>query len=137
MAQIAALTLNDGQATPVAKTFSPTVASLNESRWIDKTTGRLVGIPTIVLKSQLPGKTSPHFKVTAEVALPVMETVSNANAQGYVAPPQEAYRVKFLLTAIMPARSGVQERKDGAAFMRNLMNNAQFLSLISDFEQPF
>lgn len=137
MAAIANLSLNDGQVTPVARTFNPSVASLNESRWLDRSLGRLVGIPTIVLKSSLPSKTSPHFKVMAEISIPVMETITNANAAGYAAPPQEAYKLKGMVTFICPARSSEAERRDIAAFMASLLGNSQFTTLVRQFEQPY
>lgn len=137
MAQIASLSLLDGQATPVARVFSPVIASLNEASWMDRTSGRLIGVPIVKLKSSLPGKSSPHFKVTAEVHLPVLENITNANAAGYSAPPQVAFVVKSITTFIMPARAGLQERKDITAFLSNLLINPQFTALTQNFEMPF
>jgi len=87
MASIANLSLLDGQETPVALVFSPVTAALNESTWMDRSSGRLIGVPIVKLKSVLPGKSSAHFKVSAEIHLPVLETITNANASGYSAPP--------------------------------------------------
>lgn len=137
MAQIANLSLLDGQATPVAKVFSPTTAALDQSSWMDRSFGRLIGVPIVKLKSILPGKSSAHFKVSAEIHLPVLETITNANASGYAAPPSVAYTVKGLVTFIMPARSALQERKDITAYMSNLLKDAQFLALTQNFEMPY
>jgi len=137
MASITNLSLLDGQATPVAKVFTPVTASLDVAKWTDKTSGRFIGLPTVVLKSAVPSNTSPHFKVMAEVHLPVLETITNANASGYTAPPSVAYTVKALVTLIMPARSALQERKDLVAFTSNLLVNPQVKALVEGFEMPY
>lgn len=137
MSQIANLSLLDGQATPVAKVFTPVKAALNEAEWSDKSSGRYIGLPTVSMSSRVPLRNSPFFKVNVEVRLPVLETITNANAGGYTAPPKEAYSVKFVGTFICPDRSGLQERKDIAAFASNLLKDAQFLKLVTDFEMPY
>lgn len=137
MGAIANLSLLDGQATPVAKVFTPTKASDDIAKWSDKSSGRYIGLPTVTISSRIPMPKSPLFKVNFEIVLPVLETITNANANGYSAPPQVAYEVKAVGTFICPDRSAVQERKDIAAFASNLFKDAQFLKLITDFESPY
>lgn len=137
MAAIANMTLLDGQATPVAKVFTPAKAALDSAQWSDRSSGRYIGLPTINIQSKIPVKNSPLFKVNFSVDLPVLETITNANASGYTAPPQVAYVERVVGTVFSHARSGVQERKDICAFTSNLFKDPQFVNLVVNFEQPY
>lgn len=137
MSQIAPMSLMDGQATPVAKVFSPSKAALDVAQWADKSSGRYVGLPTVKMSSRIPVKGSPLYKVNVEIVLPVLETITNANASGYAAPPAEAYSLKFIGAFICPERCALAERKDIAAFASNLLKDVQFLNLINNFEAPW
>jgi len=137
MTAIANLVLNDGQATPVAKTFTPTRAALDEAMWQDRTSGIFTGMPTILLSSRKPNKTSDLFKVRATVKLPVMEVVSNATYSGITPAPQVAYTLQATVDLILPARSSLQNRKDIRSFVANLLSNTQLTNLVDNFESPY
>lgn len=137
MSTIASLVLNDGQTTPVAKTFTPTVASLDMAVWQDRTAGIYTGMPTIMLSSRKPTKGSALFKVKASVKIPVMEVVSNSTVSGILPAPTIAYTLQANVELLLPERSTLQNRKDVNAFVANLLANVQFKSLIENFESPY
>jgi hypothetical protein len=147
MTAIANLVLNDGQATPVARTFNPTVAALNRAVWQDRSSGILTGMPTVILTSRLPGVipitgkdakgSSDMFKVMASIKIPVMEVVSNSTYSGLAPAPQIAYTLSAKLEFMIPARCTLQNRKDIQAFAANLLANSQFTTLLTNFEAPY
>lgn len=136
MGQIANISLLDGQATPVAKIFTPSRNTLDRAMWSDKSSGRFIGLPAIEITSRTPIKGSPLYKVGVQIVLPTLETITNANAQGYAAPPALAYETKFVGSFICPSRCSQQERKDIAAFASNLFKDAQFIAALVDFTMP-
>lgn len=137
MTAIANLVLNDGQTTPVAKTFTPTVASLDQAVWQDRSLGIFTGMPTVILSSRKPVKGSPLFRVKGTVKLPVMEVVSNSSVSGISPAPTVAYTLQANVELLLPERSNLQDRKDLNAYTANLMADAQFKSLVENFESPY
>jgi hypothetical protein len=137
MAQIANLVLPNGRATPVNVTFTPVMAALSEAKWSDKTSGRYIGLPTVALRTRIPVKGSDLFKITGVITVPTLETITNANASGYTAPPAEAYSHTVKFEMFCPARGSLIEREDSAAFASALFKDAQFLALVRGFEMPY
>lgn len=137
MSAIQNLVLNDGQTTPVPSTFTPTVASLDQAVWQDRSLGIFTGMPTVILSSRKPVKGSPLFRVKATVKLPVMEVVSNSTVSGIAPAPTVAYTLQANVELMIPERSNLQNRKDIAAYTANLMADAQYKSLVENFESPF
>lgn len=66
MTAFAALTaINDGQATPVAHTFSPvSIDAAGIAKWVDRVGGISIGFPTVTLSVREPSKSSRAYKVT-------------------------------------------------------------------------
>lgn len=137
MSAIANLVLNDGQATPVAMTFSPTVASIDQAVWQDRSGGIYTGMPTVMLSSRKPVKGSPLFRVKATVKLPVMEVVSNSTVSGIAPAPTIAYTLQANVELMLPERSALQDRKNVNALVANLLVDAQVKNLIENFESPY
>lgn len=137
MTAIANLVLNDGQATPVAKTFTPTVAALDKAIWQDRSSGIFTGMPTVILSSRKPLKGSPLFKVNVTVKLPVMEVVSNSTVSGISPAPTIAYTLMANTELILPERSTLQNRQDIRAFIANALMDVQVTTLVDNFESPY
>lgn len=137
MSNIAPLVLLDGQTTPVAKTFAPTVASMDSAMWQDRSGGIYTGMPTIVLSSRRPVKGSDLFKVRATVKLPVMEVVSNTSYAGIAPAPTISYTMMANVEIITPSRSTLQNRKDIVSFTKNLLADVQLTNLVYNFESPY
>lgn len=140
MAQIAAITLNDGQATPVAKTFNPQDASSDLARWIDRSGGIAVGMPSITLSmADASVQSDPNAKtrVKMKISLPVMEVISNNTIAGYTPQPAVAFTCQAVVELIAPARSSLQNRKDLLAFTKNLLAQAVVSTAFENFERPW
>ena len=133
MSAIAALVLNDGQAAPVAKTFTPMDCTSALATWSDRTSGIALGMPQVTL-SLVTGKEA--VKVTGKVALPVMEVISGSDG-GYTPSPKVAYTVLSKFEMVLPNRSSLQNRKDVSAFLKNLLADAVVTKAVEEFERPY
>lgn len=140
MTAIAALSLLDGQATPVAHTFSPVTIKDGIAWWADRSTGISVGFPTVTFSSKQPQKTangSKNYKVTLKVTLPVLEQTSPSTGTGIQPAPTKGYDLIANLEFVLPERSTLAQRKDILAYAKNLMSNALVTAGVQDFETVF
>lgn len=129
MPAFADIVINDGATTPVAKTFSvkKTVGTL--SMWEERSSG----IPVAYTKLQSETKDSDTVRrVKLAIALPVLETVSGVNAQGYTPAASVAFTVRANVEYILPQRCSLQNRKDINAFIKNALAHATFQTVIQD-----
>lgn len=139
MTAIAALTLNDGAATPVAHTFSPVnIDQVGVARWADRSGGIALGFPVISFSLRSPTKTSRNYKLTAKVVTPVLEVTSPSTSTGIQPAPTKAYDIIFNVDATLPERSTLQQRKDAYAFLKNFLGNATVMqNAIEQFESVY
>lgn len=138
MTAIAALTLADGQATPVSKTFAPVNIDTNGvARWADRSGGIALGYPSVTFSSKAPTKTSRSYKVTAKVVVPVLEQTSASTATGIQPAPTLSYSLIANVEFVLPERSTLQNRKDLLAYLRNYLASGVINAGIQDFESVY
>lgn len=139
MTQFATITINDGQATPVAHTFTARRLQEGIAKWQDISGGIAVGFPTITasLREPVRGSKSPNYKATIKVALPVLEVVNSSTYSGITPAPTKAYDVVASLDIIMPERSALQNRKDIRAYLANLLANADIKAMVEDLNMVY
>lgn len=125
MTAIAALTINDGAATPVAHTFSPVnIDAAGVAKWVDRSSGIALGFPTITFSMRQPNKVNRNYKVTTKVVYPVLEQTSASTASGIQPAPTKAYDLVFNGEFILPERSTLAQRNDLLAFVKNYFASA-------------
>lgn len=129
-----ALTINDGQATPVAHTFSPKTLIGTEAAYVDRVGGITVGFPSVTVNSTPPTKTSRLNKVRLKVVMPVLEVVNAATYNGITPAPTKAYDMTFDCMFFLPERSSLAQRKDILAYAKNLLANALTTALVETQE---
>lgn len=136
MTAIAALTLADGQATPVNHTFSPapSAAGTGLARWVDRSGGVALGYPAVTFTMREPSKSSRTFKVSAKVVIPVLEQTSASTATGIQPAPTLAYNLLANLEFVMPERSTLAQRKDLLAYTKNYIADAVLQNAVQNFE---
>jgi hypothetical protein len=142
MAARANVVINDGQAAPVAHTFSPNsgdgnVPGVSTIMFEDRSGGVQVGYPVITFSTRKPTKTMPNNKIVVTVRVPVLENVTNSTTSGIAPAPTVAYDVISKNEFILPSRSSVAVRKDLLAYVKNLYSNAVFTAAIQDLESPW
>lgn len=136
MGNITTLTLNDGQATPVAHSFEPTRVGETLAIYHDKVSGVMAGYPSVSLGNRLPVKENGNYKVTARIRIPVLETAATA-ASGFTPGPTVAYQLSANVDFVIPARATSAERDDLLAYTANLLDNAVVVSAVEDMDNPY
>lgn len=136
------IVLNDGQATPVAHTFSPNsgdgnVPGVSVISYEDRSSGIQVGFPTIAIATRKPNRTNRNYKITANVRVPVMENVSNSTVSGIAPAPTVAYDVSSTHHFTLPERSTLAARKDLLAYVKNLCIHAVMVQAVETLESPW
>jgi len=135
MSQQTSLVLNDGQTTPVAKTFSARGADMSLATWKDISSGIAIGNPVITLSNKDSEGNNGVYRVEARVTLPVLEVISG-DAQGYTASPKIAYKMFGKVELVSPNRATLQNRKDLLAFVKNLLAHAVMTETSVNFDPP-
>ena len=125
MTAIAALTINDGQATPVAHTFNPVnIDQQGVAKWADRSGGIALGFPIITFSMKNPTKQSRNYRVVVKVTTPVLEQTSPSTATGIQPAPTKAYDLIFNGEFVLPERSTLAERNNILAYVKNFFANA-------------
>jgi len=138
MSAIATLSLNDGQATPVLKTFSPNGTKEGIASWSDRSGGIALGYPTITHSLKTPTKGSRAYKMTAKVVLPILEQTSASTATGIQPAPTLAYNLLANIEFVLPERCTSAQRKDLLAFVKNFLATTGVVTpAVVDFEPVY
>lgn len=138
MSAIAALTLADGQTTPVNHTFNPVnIDSAGIAKWADRSGGIALGYPVVTFSLRSPTKTSRNFKLTAKVVTPILEVTSPSTSTGIQPAPTKAYDLLATIDMVLPERSSVAQRKDLLAYLKNFLANAVMTAAVENQETVF
>jgi len=138
MAQIAALVLADGQATPVNHTFAPLgTDSTGVAKWVDRSGGIAIGYPTVTMQVREPSKSVRNYKVTRRIVLPILEQTSPSTATGIQPAPTVAYNLIQDVTWVLPERSTLAQRQDLLAFAKNFDANAVLTEAVKNYDPAY
>lgn len=140
MAAIANIVINDGAGTPVAHTFAPAKAVADYALLEDRAAGVYIGYNKLTFSLTRPtGATqvaNRNLKLSIKIETPKMETLSSNDA-GIIPPPTVSYRPVVELTATLPERCSLQDRKDLQAFIKNALANAFVTNAFENYELPY
>jgi len=146
MPALAAITINDGAATPVAHTFNPSGPDQNGVNYFyDRSGGVAIGFPAISIDLKEP-KPAPAggqsgrdrvYRATVKVVFPVLEVTSPTTGTGIQPAPTKSYDLIFRGEFVLPERSTLQNRKDIFAFAKNILANSNVTSLVQDLESIY
>lgn len=141
MAAIANIVLNDGQATPVAKTFAPAKTSADFALLEERSSGIYIGFNKLTMMIKRPegpaNQANRNLKLMIKIETPKLENVTNSTVSGIAPAPTISYRPVVELTATLPERCQLQDRKDLQAFIKNVLNNAFVTSAFENYELPY
>lgn len=138
MPAIAAITINDGQATPVAHTFNPIETDLPKYRENGNSAVPVAGQSEILMSlREAQNNVDGINKAVISLKLPVLETVSGSTIGGYTPGPKVAYYMTAKLECLLPNRSTAAQRKDLRVMLANLLANAQLISMVESLEKPY
>jgi len=136
MGAVTALSLNDGQATPVAHSFEPTKVGESLAVYHDKVSGVIAGYPSVSIGTRFPTQENGNYKVTLRVKLPVLETAATA-ASGFTPGPTVAYMLSGNMDFVIPNRASEAERDDLLAYCKNLLADAAIDAVTVDMDPPY
>lgn len=133
------ITINDGQATPVAHTFTARRIDAGIAKWQDLSSGIAVGFPTITatLREPVRGNKSSIYKANVKITLPVLEVVNSSTYSGITPAPTKAYEVVANLEILMPERSTLADRKNIHAYLVNALNQLDLKAMITDLNMVY
>lgn len=133
------ITINDGQATPVAHTFTARRIDNGVAKWQDISGGIAVGFPTITssLREPIKGSSTPLYKDVMKITLPVLEVVNSSTYSGITPAPTKAYDLQVNVEFLMPERSTNQDRKNIRAYVANALAQADLKAMIEDLNMVY
>lgn len=134
MSAFANIVLNDGQATPVAHTFSPKTCIGTTAIYEDRSSGIAISYKKLQLDTK---DTANLRRIHVRVQDPVLEAVTGSNPAGFTPAPQVAFYCDFDGTFTVHNRSSLQNREDLVAYVSNLMNDAVLKALVRDGDEIY
>lgn len=128
MPAIAALTINDGAATPVAHTFNPVTTDGATAKWADRSPSIPAGFRTVTHVMEEPKGQRTAHRVTMGFFVPTVATVNSVDTVVRFSSAQ-------VILNIAPD-SSLQERKDLLAYVANSLGLATVKTSVENLE-PF
>lgn len=128
MSAQANITAFDGASTPVSHTFVPITSFVDSksgekvAQWRESNASLPVYAAASIETRQASLKSGIE-RTQLTVAVPVMESVSGQNAQGYTAAPRVAYVNKESLVGYFHERATPAERRLARQLLVNISNN--------------
>lgn len=126
MPTIGTLTINDGQATPVAHNFDPSSGADGIATFRDDSASQVLEAGTITAKVAIPSAVNANSvaRVTLKIKVPTLETDE--------VPPSLAYTTLANLGFVIPLRADLQDRKDILAYSANLLGHADIVDVVEN-----
>jgi hypothetical protein len=137
MAQIASISINDGQSTPVAHVFNPIMSVPPTYRRNGVSGQAAVANERLLIQTVLSKTVNGVNRLQMELVVPVVEVPAGGSSSGYVAPPAIAHEMRVKVEFFYHQRSVKEGRKDVRTLLINLLQNAQVVAANDDLEQPY
>lgn len=128
MPAIAALSINDGQTTPVAHSFAPVTTDGSLAKWADRSPTIPSGFRTISYEVTPPSGSRTTNKLQWGFTNPTVATVNSVD--------QVVRYSSAQVTLNIHPDATLQERKDLLAYVINTMSNATMKTSVENIE-PF
>lgn len=129
MAQATAITINDGQATPVAVTFNPEQVTPALSVFADRAAGISSGYRRLKVRSSFATGKSVVNRAQLDIEYPVLQTVNGVSTV--------AYTLRGKVEVIEPDQCTDAERKNLYAFIKNALANPLIQGALRDYDPLF
>jgi len=126
MAAIAPLTINDGQATPVAVTFNPENQTPGAFTFVDRTAGVAVGFRRLSISNKFASGGALVNRAKYAVELPITASVNGVTTQAYV--------LRANVDVILPVASSDADRKNLFAFLVNGLQHTLVRGAVRDLD---
>lgn len=120
------LSINNGAATPVAKSFAPERVSPDLSTFTERTSGVSAGFPRLSVSYSPASAKRTTNRVDVKLDLPILQTVNSVSTVAYVG----RFSGYFVIPDVMTA----PERADLRAFVANALDNALVMGVVKDLD---
>jgi phosphoribosylformylglycinamidine (FGAM) synthase PurS component len=129
MPAISTVTINDGEATPVAHAFSPVTTDGSVAKLAERV-GVPIGFPTLIVSSRSPVGNGEMYKAKLSISIP--ETVVDGDGRTAL-----DYTNSVHIEFVMHERSLEQERKNLRVLAANLLANAAVITVVEKLEPMY
>lgn len=129
MAAIAPITINDGQATPVAVTFNPENQTPGAFSFVDRTAGVAVGFRRLSISNKFANTASKVNRAKYAVEYPVTAVVNGVTTT--------AYTLRANVDVILPEAATDAERKNLHAFLVNGLQHTLVRGAVRDLDPMY
>lgn len=121
-----ALSINNGAATPVAKSFAPEAVAPTMSTFTERSAGVSAGFIRLSVGLSPASSKRASNRVDLSLDLPVLSTVNGVS--------QVAYTARFKGYFVLPDQMTAAERADVAAFVANALDVTSIRNVIKDLD---
>lgn len=126
MAQASNITINDGQATPVAKTFNPEAVTPSLSTFVERTAGIAAGFIRLSVSTLFSNGKRTTNRARFNVALPITAVVDGNTVV--------VRTLRANCDVILPDGCTDAERKDLYAYLYNGLNHTLIKGAVRDLD---
>lgn len=123
------ITINNGAATPVAKTFSPERVSPELSVFTERSAGASSGFIRLSYGLDVAKSTRKTNRVNVEISMPVTAIVNGITSLQYTG--------LFKGYWVLPDQMSPAERADMHAFVTNALANANIKAAVKDLDPAY
>lgn len=124
--QVAQLSINDGAATPVAKTFSPERVSPEATTFTERSATSSAGFVRLGVGMSPASSKRATNRIDISLDLPVLQTINGVSTVAYVG----RFKGYFVIPDVMTAA----ERANLAAFVANALDATAIRAVIKDLD---
>lgn len=121
-----ALTINNGAATPVAKSFAPERVAPENSVFTERSAAVSAGFTKLSIRYSAASAKRASNRVDVDLDFPVLSTVNGVSTVAYIG--------RFKGYFVLPDQMTAGERADLHAFVANGLANSQVKAVIKDLD---
>lgn len=123
------LTINDGAATPVARSFAPMRVAPEQSIFSEKTSGVAAGYVDLEVKFNPANAQRPTNRIDVTLSMPVLSTVNGISTVAYTG----LFKGYFVVPDVMTAA----ERANLHAYVANALSHATVKAVVKDLDPMY
>lgn len=120
------LTINNGAATPVAKSFAPERVAPDNSVFTERSAAVSAGFTRLSVRYSPASSKRATNRVDVDLDLPVLSTVNGVSTVAYVG--------RFKGYFVIPDTMTAAERADLRAFVANALDNTAVMGVVKDLD---
>lgn len=130
------IVINNGAATPVAKTFTFAIQNGLMFQYNDMSAGTFEGFNILTIQIRPSATSNQGHRVSLKLKAPVLAVTAPSSGSGIQPNPTKAYESVFMCEFMLPKAASLENRKDIMAFAKNLLALSGISALVTDLTVP-